>query len=78
MHPSIRQFPSDQFYNGALRDCKEILSREKECQDLPKVNLLSKYYKRVVFFDLLYSAESDNNLSKRNDAESDFTFKLIQ
>jgi len=40
--------------------------------------LLSQYYKRVVFYDLAYSVESDNNMSKKNDAEADFTFDLIR
>jgi AAA domain len=39
---------------------------------------LSQYYSRNVFFDLAYSKEGDDELSKKNDSEVAFTFKLIK
>jgi senataxin len=33
MHPTIRQFPSDNFYDKGLSDSNDILSREKPCSD---------------------------------------------
>ena len=71
MLPEIRQFPSDQFYNGRLQDAEYLKSRP-----MPKylTNLDKSNYK---FIDIKYGKEDNFRYSYYNEAEIDATIKLI-
>ena len=70
MCPSIRKFPSDNFYGGKLFDDPRVFK--------PKFKGL--FMKRVVFFDLDYSIEKldRQTLSKYNTTEMNITDALCQ
>ena len=78
MDPVIREFPSTQFYEGRLRDDESILSRlnttDFKAGPFAKIN---QFINPVMFFDLLYSSESDSEKSKINNDEVNFIEKLI-
>lgn len=75
MFPTIRQFPSDQFYDGLLTDHESILSR-----GLPPhlQNLQTFFRSRAVFFDLQDTQEQSDESSKCNRCEAQFTRRLIE
>ena len=70
MAPSIRKFPSENFYEGKLIDDPKIFK--------PKIKDL--FMKRVVFFDLDYSVEKldRQSMSKFNTIEMNITDALCQ
>lgn len=75
MHPQIRQFPSDQFYEGQLVDDKSIMQRVPD-------NTLKKLENNLnlqptMFFNLNYSRESQNETSKQNPDEVNFIRELL-
>ncbi len=74
MFPTIRQYPSNAFYEGKIKDGDSVLTRELSLT----IENLAKNFGRVVFFDLINSREQIQDLSKVNLSESKFTFNLIQ
>lgn len=74
MHPQIRAFPSDQFYEGAITDHSTIGVRSPP---LTISNLARVFTSRMVFFDIQDSEEILDNKSKCNLEEADFTRILI-
>ncbi|CAI2368004.1 unnamed protein product [Moneuplotes crassus] len=77
MHPEIRSFPSDQFYDSRITDGENVILR--------KTGRMGKFANRLMFYDLCYSQEggllSDTSesmsKSKSNRDEADFIVKLI-
>jgi senataxin len=76
MHSIIRKFPSDNFYESKLKDDLSVLNRESQ-SDFRDFELLSRHFSRIVFYDLEYTKESTNDMSKANLEEAKFTFSLI-
>ena len=74
MHPTIRQFPSDAFYDGKISDGPSVITRELDAA----IKTLDGLFNRVVFFDLAWATEKKIDLSKVNTFEVDFTFELIK
>lgn len=74
MHPIIRQYPSDTFYDGKIKDAGKIGKRKFGGDDLAK---LDPIFKRVVFFDLKQSTE-EQEILKVNPMEVKCTFYLIR
>ena len=78
MDPVIREFPSSQFYEGRLRDADSICSRletpDFKAGPFAKIN---SCINPVMFFDLLYSSETESEKSKTNNDEVVFIEKLI-
>lgn len=74
MHPRIRAFPSEQFYEGAITDHTSIGLRGAP---LTISNMASIFTNRVIFFDLLDSDEEQENKSKCNIDEADFSKMLV-
>ena len=70
MSPSIRKFPSDNFYDGKLLDDPRVF----------KPKLKGLFMKRVIFFDLDYSIEKldRQSMSKFNTIEMNITDALCQ
>ena len=70
MSPSIRKFPSENFYQGKLLDDPRVFK--------PKIKGL--FMKRVIFFDLDYSVErlDRQTMSKFNTIEMNITDALCQ
>ena len=68
MSPSIRKFPSDNFYDGKLLDDPRVF----------KPKLKGLFMKRVIFFDLDYSIErlDRQSMSKFNTIEMNITDAL--
>ena len=79
MHAKIREFPSNTFYNGMLDDGSEIAKREHRAE-FQKFAVLAKNFSRTTFFDLIYSAESQEewSTSKSNMSEVNLTIQLIE
>ena len=75
MFPSIRLFPSNQFYDGLITDHESILSR-----GLPKYlhNLETFFRERMIFFDIQCSTEANDDKSKCNKEEVEFTLRLVE
>ena len=74
MHPSIRAYPSEQFYDGAITDHSSIGNRIAPASIS---NLSRVITKRLVFFDIMDSEEIFDNKSKCNLEEADFIKILI-
>ena len=70
MHPSIRKYPSQQFYDGLIRD-HESVNRRKLSSSIK--NLAGIFGTRMIFFDLKDSSESVDDRSKFNMDEAEFT-----
>jgi len=70
MHPSIRKYPSKQFYDDLIRD-HESVKRRKLSSSIK--NLAGVFGTRMIFFDLKDSSESVDNMSKFNMDEAEFT-----
>jgi senataxin len=73
MHPEIRKFPSDFFYNGQLRDGYDSRSER----------FLLKMYDDVllrpfVVFDLSYGSETKVRTSMMNESEAEFIGELCK
>ena len=75
MHPSIRQFPSNQFYDGLIHDHESIAERQ-----LPQTlrNLAKFLGSRMIFFDVKGTRETVDDKSKCNHAEAEFTRRLVE
>ena len=54
MHPLIRNYPSNQFYSGAITDGRNTVERKL----MPEMAKLHEFTRRTVFFDLDSSHES--------------------
>lgn len=64
MHQDIRTFPSNQFYSGKLQDAPSVVSRVLDRNlEVAKTKL---NLQPVMFFDLQYGRESQNETSKQN------------
>ena len=74
MHPKIRAFPSEQFYEGAITDHSSIGTRSAPLQIS---NLSQVFTNRLIFFDIQNSEEVFDNKSKCNYEEADFTKMLV-
>lgn len=65
MAEAIRRFPSDQFYQGRLRDADSVVTRKPE----GALEKITQAFKPVQFFDLTYSQEESSETSKVNPQE---------
>ena len=74
MHPLIRKYPSNTFYEGKIQDDSSIAQRVLS----PLLKTMSDIFQRLVFFDLTNSQESVEETSKTNREEALFTVNLIQ
>ena len=74
MHPKIRAFPSEQFYDGQISDHASIGFRSAP---VTIANLVRLFTDRVIFFDIQGSEEVYDNKSKCNFEEADFTRMLV-
>ena len=75
MHPSIRKFPSRQFYDNQISD-HDSVRRRKLSSSLQRMADLFK--NRLIFFDIKDSKESTDDRSKSNTDEAEFTRQLIE
>lgn len=75
MHPSIRRFPSKQFYGNQLSDHESIIRRKLSS---PLQNLEKALGARLIFFNLKDSRETVDDRSKRNLDEAEFTKQLVE
>lgn len=75
MHPSIRRFPSSQFYDDLIHDHESIAERQ-----LPSTlgNLEKFFGSRMVFFDVQGTRETVDDKSKSNHAEAEFARRLVE
>ena len=75
MHPSIRRFPSSQFYDDLIQDHESISERQ-----LPSsLRNLDKFFgSRMVFFDVQGTKETVDDKSKSNHAEAEFARRLVE
>ena len=53
MYPTIREFPSNAFYEGRIRDGPSVMTRELD----EAIKILHHLFSRVMFFDLAWSME---------------------
>lgn len=67
MHPTIRAFPSNQFYNGEIVDAPSIAKRAIHDMGAP----------HLMFYNLTYTKSTNEGKSKVNDLEADFIAKLF-
>ena len=74
MHHSIRQFPSDQFYDGLIQDHESTVTRSMPASLKGLENIFKS---RMLFFDLP-SRESHDDKSKCNREEAEFTQRLVE
>ena len=74
MHPLIREFPSNAFYDGKIGDGKNVITRKLD----QEMSRLSQFIRRNVFFDLCNSRESASERSRCNMDEVRFTLNLIK
>ena len=74
MHPLIRRFPSESFYDGRITDGQNVITRRLDNQ----MTALSKIIRRSVFFDLCKSREIQQNMSRMNMDEIRFTLALVK
>jgi hypothetical protein len=74
MHPTIRQFPSDQFYEGMLTDAP---SEHRQARLPFLVRELSHTISPLVLFDLKYGKEQSSETSKTNLDEAEFIESLL-
>jgi hypothetical protein len=73
MHPLIRKYPSQTFYENRITDDLTVMKRELN----PLLAKLDLVFQRMTFFDLLNSQESHDETSKTNREEALFTLNLI-
>jgi senataxin len=75
MHPCIRQFPSDYFYEGCLTDGETI-----NLSNMFKEYHLHPLFRPFVFFDLknAYETKSEMGTSLKNVKEAQFCVLLIE
>ena len=80
MHSIIRAFPSFHFYENKLEDHQSVKDREdiEKYPEFEAFDVLQQHFSRIVFFDLTYSEESQEDSSKNNVDEAKFTFHLIR
>jgi senataxin len=69
MCSAIRQFPSNQFYNGEIQDDPRIAKRQ--------VNDRLGNVPKLMFYDLGYTKSTSGKKSKSNEMEADFVAKLF-
>jgi len=69
MLPEIREFPSNQFYEGLILDAPCIKDRQ--------INDKSGTIPSVMFYDLDYTKSSSGQKSKSNELEAEFVAKLF-
>lgn len=75
MHPSIRKFPSDQFYDGLIHDHESIMARQLP----PQLQDLAQFFgSRMIFFDVQHAMETVDDKSKCNYGEAEFTQRLVE
>mmetsp|Transcript_1814 Transcript_1814/g.2599 ORF Transcript_1814/g.2599 Transcript_1814/m.2599 type:complete len:199 (+) Transcript_1814:2964-3560(+) len=74
MHPLIRKFPSDKFYEGRITDGQNTITRKLDSQ----MQALSAVVRRSVFFDLCRAKETMQNSSRVNMDEIRFTLNLVR
>ena len=74
MHPLIRVFPSDCFYEGRIEDGKNVVARRLDNE----MSRLARVMRRSVFFDLCNSRESALERSRCNLDEVNFTLNLVK
>lgn len=75
MHPSIRKFPSDQFYDGLIHDHESIMARQLP----PQLQDLAQFFgSRMIFFDVQHAIETVDDKSKCNYGEAEFTQRLVE
>ncbi|KRX05957.1 P-loop containing nucleoside triphosphate hydrolase [Pseudocohnilembus persalinus] len=72
MHPDIRQFPSNMFYNDKLKDAEVIYQRE-----YPEF-LKSIQQKNLYFIDLLISRQSVVDKSYQNETEAEVIIQFVE
>ena len=75
MLPSIRQFPSDRFYQGKLVDAQNVVERVLEPRLQKVKDELNLYH--TMFFDLKYASEVERSKSKQNPDEANFIARLV-
>ena len=70
MHPSIRKFPSKQFYEGKISDHDSVVRRKlsKSLQQIEDI-----FGSRMLFFDISDSQETVDDKSKCNHDEAELT-----
>lgn len=79
MHPSIREFPSTQYYDGRLMDDPSIEQRAKHMQESnSNLSLIQSLYQPIQFVDLTYSLESNSETSKVNNDEVAYIEHLLK
>ena len=66
MHPNIRLFPSQHFYDGDLRDYKLMSEREMGPEFQKYRKMAEAFPNRVTFIDISYGTESPAGQSKSN------------
>ena len=74
MHPLIRRFPSDMFYEGRITDGENTITRKLD----PQIQALNGVIRRSVFFDLRRSREVSQSQSRMNPDEIRFTLSLVR
>lgn len=70
MHPSIRKFPSKQFYDNRINDHDSVVRRKLSSSLLQLEKILGG---RMIFFDIKDSKESVDDKSKCNHDEAELT-----
>jgi len=79
MHPVIREFPSKAFYENKIIDDRSVKERYENDLLYPVIlKEVGKKLPHLAFFDLSYSEEEANSVSKVNYAEARFVGLLIE
>ena len=79
MNPSIRMFPSKQFYEERLQDDESITKRVEDPEYFDSsLGAISKNLNALKFFDITYSREDASETSKTNRDEISFIENLIK
>lgn len=74
MHPSIRKFPSMEFYDDKIQDHDSVI-RRKIPQNIK--TLCEVFQSRLLFFDIYDSNENSDEKSRMNLSEAEFTKQLL-
>ena len=74
MHHTIRQYPSDQFYEGKIKDAQSVSNREQH----RALQNLTKYFKRIVFYDIQSKETCETASNYCNLEQAIFTLNLIE
>ncbi len=79
MHPDIKEFPSQKFYDGMLTDDISIRARVNNSAVYPGIlQNIEQKMNHFMFLDTVYAREEANETSKSNKDEAMFILQIFE